>query len=131
MVGLVLISHSRKITDGIKELVEQMVADKVKVVSAGGLDESTLGTSVEGILNGINSVYDESGVLLLVDLGSAVLSAKEAIEFLDESKQNNVVISNAPLVEGSFIAAIEASTGKTLVEVNNAAEGTKELNKLG
>ena len=130
MTGIVIISHSSKIAEGIKELAEQMVHGKAKVIAAGGLDDKTIGTNAERILVALNKLSDASGILVMVDLGSAVMSARAAIEMLPEYRQGAIKISNAPLVEGSIIAAIEASIGADLDQVNAAAEATREVNKL-
>jgi dihydroxyacetone kinase phosphotransfer subunit len=130
MIGIVVISHSSKLAEGVKDLAEQMAQGKTKVIAAGGLDDETIGTNAERILAALNELSDADGILVMVDLGSAVMSAQVAIELLPEDRQGVVRISNAPLVEGSIIAAIEASIGADLDQVNAAAEATRELNKL-
>jgi dihydroxyacetone kinase phosphotransfer subunit len=107
-----------------------MAQGKTKVIAAGGLDDETIGTNAERILAALNELSDADGILVMVDLGSAVMSAQVAIELLPEERQGVVRISNAPLVEGSIIAAIEASIGADLDQVNAAAEATRELSKL-
>jgi len=130
MISLVLISHSFKIVEGIKELVEQLVQGKVKVLASGGLDEYTIGTNVERIYNSLMEAKNPDGILVLVDLGSSVLSTEAAIDMLPEEDRKLVKISNAPLVEGAVIASIEASIGSDLEKTNKAAEDAKKLNKL-
>lgn len=130
MISLVLISHSYKLAEGLKELVEQLVHDKVKVIAAGGLDEDTIGTNVERIYNSLTEAMNPDGILVLVDLGSAVLSTEAAIDMLSEEDKKLVKISNASLVEGAVIGSIEASIGSDLEKTNKAAEDAKNLNKL-
>lgn len=130
MISIILISHSYKIAEGLKELVGQLVQDKVKVIASGGLDEDTIGTNVERIYNSLNEAKNPEGILVLVDLGSAVLSTEAAIDMLPEEDRKLVKISNAPLVEGAVIASIEASIGSDLEKSNKAAEDAKDLNKL-
>jgi dihydroxyacetone kinase phosphotransfer subunit len=130
MIGIVVISHSPKIAEGVRELAEQMTQGKVRIIDAGGVDEQTIGTNAEKILAALNELADADGILVLVDLGSAVMSAQVAIEMLPEDRQALVKISNAPLVEGAVIAAIESSIGKDLDEVNAASEAAHYLNKL-
>ena len=70
------------------------------------------------------------GVVILADLGSAVLSAETALEFLDEKLRKRVQIADAPILEGAISAAVEASLGSSLASVVATAEGARELHKL-
>ncbi|MGA1598815.1 MAG: PTS-dependent dihydroxyacetone kinase phosphotransferase subunit DhaM, partial [bacterium] len=81
-----------------------------------------LGTSVETIQQAIGDAWSEAGVVVMVDLGGAETNSEMAIELLDEARQKQVVICNAPLVEGSVIAAAESSGGASLEEVKSSAE---------
>lgn len=129
MIGIVIVSHSQKLAEGIKEIIEQMVHGKIPVACAGGV-AGVLGTDTSLIKKAIESVYSDDGVLILVDFGSAVISSKAAISLLEPEKRNKVVIADAPLVEGAFIAAVEASIGKNLEEVKKAAEAARNMKKI-
>ncbi|TYP58851.1 dihydroxyacetone kinase phosphoryl donor subunit DhaM [Thermosediminibacter litoriperuensis] len=131
MVGIVLVSHSPRIAEGTLDLVRQMVGDKVPIEIAAGTADGRLGTDAAVIEEKIRKVHGGDGVLVMVDLGSAVLSAEFAIENLGESLGSATVIADAPFVEGTVAAAIEASFGKSLDEVRAAAEGVKAYSKLG
>jgi len=111
MVGLVIVAHSFKLAEGVKELADQMTGGRVRVVAAGGLDERTLGTSAERILEAIDTAYGPDGVLVFMDLGSAVMSAEMAVEMLPPERRALVRIRPAPLVEGAIAAAVQASLG--------------------
>lgn len=126
MVGLVIVSHSAKIAEGVKELAAQMTQGAVLIAAAGGTLDGSLGTSVDLIRRGIEQVASNEGVLVLVDLGSAVMSAETAMEDLGVTCR----ISNAPLVEGAVFAAVEASIGSTLAQVQAAAENARNLPKV-
>ena len=132
MIGLVFVSHSRLIADGLCQLAEQMAGGGVKMAAAGGLtdDPHALGTDATLILDAIHSVWSEDGVLLLVDMGSAVLSAEMALEFLPDEKRSRCTISNAPLVEGAIVAALHAGMGDSLHDVNAAAEDALNARKV-
>ena len=120
-VGLVVVSHSAKIAEGVVELAGQM-APEVRIRAAGGTDDGSIGTDATLIAEAIEAADDGDGVLVLVDLGSAVLSAQVAIdELVDEARRGRVRISDAPLVEGAVIGAVQASTGSDLDEVDQAA----------
>src|SRR5689334_21093352 len=105
MVGLVLVSHSARLAEGVKDLAEGMTGGAVKIAAAGGGPEGSLGTSAEIIGAAIDTVYDPDGVLVLMDLGSAVMSAEVAVESLDPERAERVLLSNGPLVEGAVVAA--------------------------
>ncbi len=127
-VGLVIVSHSAQLAAGVAELAGQMVQGKVPIAHAGGAGENVIGTSADTILAAIQSVDNPMGVLVLLDLGSAILSTETALEFLGEEPGGHVQLTAAPLVEGAVAAALEASLGRSLVEVRQAAErmATKE-----
>lgn len=120
-VGIVLVSHSAQLANGVRELAGQMAGSGVKIAAAGGGPDGGLGTSAESIGDAIAAVYDPDGVLILVDLGSAVMSAEVAIESLSPEQTPHVLISNAPLVEGAVVASVEASIGNGLAEIEAAA----------
>ena len=128
MVGLVIVSHSSKIAEGVRDLALQMAPDYQQLVPAGGLEDGTLGTDTMKILDAVRAANDGDGVALLVDLGSGIMSAETAIELLDGEFPAR--IADAPLVEGAVVAVIEASTGASLDEVIEAAEGVRGEEKL-
>lgn len=130
MVGIVIVSHSDKISQGIVDIGKQMAQRDVKIISAGGTRDGRIGTDATKIMEAIVESDDGSGVIVFVDLGSAVLSTEMAIDFLDEELKKRVVIADAPLVEGSITAIVEASLGKNLLEVKEAAEESKKLQKI-
>lgn len=131
MIGIVIVSHSPKIAEGTKDLAEQMCQGNSHIFAAGGVDDTTIGTNPDKIHKAIKSALAVAdGVLVLVDLGSAVMSAETAIDMLSEDERKKIRKSQAPLVEGSIIAAVEASLGNSLDEVTQAAEMTRQLEKF-
>jgi phosphocarrier protein FPr len=125
MVGLVFVSHSAKLVEGVKELADQMVQGKVPLAIAGGINDpdNPIGTDPMKVYEAIESVYSDDGVVVLMDLGSALLSAEMALEFLDPTRQENVSLSSAPFVEGALAAAVQASVGGTRQQVLAEARG--------
>ncbi|WP_376790917.1 dihydroxyacetone kinase phosphoryl donor subunit DhaM [Thermoflexus sp.] len=122
MVALVIVAHSAKLAEGVKELAEQMVRGRVPILAAGGLDEHTLGTNVDRIREALEvALVQADEVLVLMDLGSAVMGAQMAIEMLPPEARSRVLLSQAPLVEGAIVAAVEASIGKTVAEIEASA----------
>jgi PTS hybrid protein len=129
-VGLVVVSHSAKVAEGVVELAAK-VAGGVRVRAAGGTLDGGIGTHATRVAAAIRAADAGDGVLVLVDLGSAVLSARLAIaELLDQQRRSRVRISWAPLVEGAVLAAVRASTGAALDEVDAAASGTTTTSRL-
>jgi dihydroxyacetone kinase phosphotransfer subunit len=132
MVGVVLVSHSHLLAQGLHDFVSQVAKGKVKIAPAGGVDESTLGTNAERIKRAIETVYSPEGVLVLVDLGSALLSVETAIDMLPAEMKPHIKLSNAPLVEGAYVAVVQTSLelGESLEELNAVAEAAKDMQKI-
>ena len=124
MVGIVIVSHSRSIAAGVIELAREMGGEEVILSSGAGTDEpDALGTDALRVLEAINQSYSEDGVLVLMDLGSAVMSAELAVEMLEPHMREHVALTEAPLVEGAVSAATAARLGRTLKEVADEALG--------
>ncbi|MBD1222110.1 dihydroxyacetone kinase phosphoryl donor subunit DhaM [Virgibacillus halodenitrificans] len=112
-VGIVLISHSPKVVEGTKEIIRQVNQD-VAIELAGGTDDNEIGTSIDKIREAINHADEGSGVLLLYDIGSAKMNAEIAIEM---AEGNNIKMAEAPIVEGAYVASVEAGMGKSIDEI--------------
>src|SRR6266571_4554480 len=129
-VGLVIVSHSAQLAAGVVELAGQMTQGKTPIAAAGGAIDDILGTSADKILAAIQSVDGPDGVLVLLDLGSAILSAELALEMLSDEQRDRIRLSYAPLVEGAVAAALEASLGRPLAQVQQMAEQTANVDRL-
>ena len=130
MVGLVLVSHSARLVEGLREMVAQVAGDDVPVNTAGGTEDGRLGTSAPLIAEAIRATLaGAEQVLVLVDLGSAVLSLELALDDLDPADRDRIRISEAPLVEGAIVAAVQASVGSDIDEVAEAALGARAMAK--
>ncbi|AFY75926.1 phosphotransferase system HPr (HPr) family protein [Pleurocapsa sp. PCC 7327] len=118
-IAIVIVSHSRQLAEGVRELVTQMVRGKVKLATAAGIDDpqNPLGTDAMQVREAIESVYSDDGVLVLMDLGSALMSAEMALEFLPNERRDKVYLCEAPLVEGALAAAVAAATGSNIERV--------------
>jgi dihydroxyacetone kinase phosphotransfer subunit len=121
-VAIVIVSHSALVARGAADMVREMVGDEVLVAACGGNPDGGLGTDVAAIKAAIESVYGPAGVAILVDLGGAETNSEMAIELLAGDWQENVVICDAPIVEGAVMAATEASGGAALAQVRATAE---------
>ncbi len=133
-VGIVVVSHSAPLAEAVVALVTalgNLALDEPPIRAAGGLDAETIGTDATRIAAAIEAADRGDGVVLVADLGSAVLSAQTAIEeLLAPGLATRVRISRGPLVEGAFVAAVQASAGDTLDAVLSAADAAAEMNKL-
>ena len=119
MIGIVIVSHSAKLAEGVVELARNMGGAEVSIQAAGGMsmDEATLGTDPIRILKAIEQVYSDDGVIVLMDLGSAILSSEMALEMLPEEKRSKIFLCEAPLVEGGIAAAVQARIGSSIEQV--------------
>ncbi len=118
-VSIVVVSHSEKIADGAVELAAQMAPDVV-LLPAGGTMDGRIGTSLEKVLAALDKVASGDGAVVLTDLGSAVMTAESALEFAEN--ESDIVLADAPLVEGLVAAAVAAQGGGDVQAVKRAAE---------
>jgi phosphoenolpyruvate-protein phosphotransferase/dihydroxyacetone kinase phosphotransfer subunit len=126
VVGIVVVAHSRPLARAAVALAQEMLhGQEVPVAVAAGLDETTFGTDAVAIQQAVEAVDSPDGVLVLTDLGSAVLSAEMALELMDPDLASRVTLSPAPLVEGLVVATVAAAGGAPLAEV--AAEAAAAL----
>ena len=123
-VGVVFVSHSARIAEGLVELARQM-APSAALVAAGGTDDGRIGTSFYLVSSGIAEADSGAGVVVLCDLGSAILTTETALDFLDDETRDRVRIVDAPLVEGGVAAAVAAESGDDLAQVVSAAESAR------
>ncbi len=117
MVGIVIVSHSKMLAEGVVELT-RLIAGDCPMAAAGGLDDGGFGTSYEKIEAAINSVYSDDGVAVIMDMGSSCMTTEMVIESLEGKK---IEMVDCPMVEGAAAAAAEAESGSTLEEVKQAA----------
>jgi phosphoenolpyruvate---glycerone phosphotransferase subunit DhaM len=129
-VGLVLVSHSDRLAEGLRDLVEQVAQGRVPIAVAAGGAEGSLGTNAVAIGEAVQSLAAPDGVVVLLDLGSAVLSAETALEDLAPAVRDRVRMADAPFVEGAVAAAVESSLGSDLEAVLAAAESARGQGKL-
>src|SRR5512139_293106 len=128
MVGLVIVTHSATLAQGVAELVRGMPGPAIPLALAGGLDlpDRPLGTDAYQVQSAIAQVYSEEGVLILMDLGSAVLSAEMALDAFLPEKRARILLCDAPLVEGAVAAAVQAQLGGSLEQVARGARAALE-----
>jgi multiphosphoryl transfer protein len=125
VIGIVIVSHSKQLALSVRELAAQMVHGKVPIAVAGGIDdpENPLGTDPIQVYEAIASILSDDGVLVLMDLGSALMSAEMALEFFPDEQQDKIHLCEAPLVEGAIAAAVAAASGSNIDQVITEARG--------
>ncbi len=121
-VAIVIVSHSPEVAKGAADMVREMVGEEVRVAYCGGNSEGGLGTDVGAIQAAIRKVMGPKGVAVLVDLGGAETNSEMAIELMADELLGEVVLCDAPIVEGAVMAATEASGGASLDAVRSTAE---------
>jgi PTS hybrid protein len=130
-VGIVLVSHSARLAEGAADLAAQVSGGAVAVVAAGGTDDGGLGTSAALIAAGLRRADSGAGVLILPDLGSAVLTVRALLADPPASMPAvSVVLADAPFVEGAVAATVTAASGADLKTVAAAAEEAWHARKL-
>jgi phosphoenolpyruvate---glycerone phosphotransferase subunit DhaM len=127
MVGIVVVSHSAELARGVAELAGQVAGPEVRIEVAGGGPDGTLGTDDGLVRDAIRRANQGDGVIVLGDLGSAILTIRHVLE---RQSNGHAVLVDAPLVEGAVAAAVVASTGSDIDEVARAAEVARGANKL-
>lgn len=125
MVGIVLVSHSHRIAEGAAELAREMGGPDARIETAGGLDapDHPIGTDAVLVQRAIERAWSDDGVLVLMDLGSAVLSAELALDLLPAERRDKILLAEAPFVEGAVAAAVTARMGAPLEQVAAEARG--------
>ncbi len=126
MVGIVVVSHSEKLAESIVELTG-MMADGAHIAAAGGLEDGSFGTSYDRIKAAIDQVYSEDGVILLMDMGSAVMTTEMVLEEYDSARVRMV---DAPVVESAVAASVSALCGSDLETILEEIEDVKNTPKF-
>lgn len=127
MVGIVIVSHSRKLAEGVVDIAKMMSAEDAPIAAAGGLEDGGLGTSFDKIYAAVDSVYSEDGVAILMDMGSAVMTAEMVIEAMEDKR---IMLLDGPLAEGAVVAAVEAKLGSSLEKIAERVEEARLARKL-
>ncbi|END4765608.1 phosphoenolpyruvate--protein phosphotransferase [Escherichia coli] len=119
MVAIVIVSHSLRLAQGIEELALQMSGGDVPLAIAAGIDDpqNPIGTDAIAIMSAIESVWSPDGVLVLMDMGSALLSTEMALELLSEEQRSAIYLLAAPVVEGAMSAVTSAAAGLSVTEI--------------
>jgi PTS hybrid protein len=127
LVGIVVVSHSAELARGVGELASQMAGPEVRIEIAGGGPDGTLGTDDTLVRDAIRRANRGDGVVVLGDLGSAILTIRHVLE---RHGNGHARLVDAPLVEGTVAAAVVASVGCELSEVSRAAEEARGASKF-
>lgn len=126
MVGIVIVSHSTHLAESVIEMAAVMAQD-TPMAAAGGLEDGSFGTSFDKITAAIDSVYSDDGVLVLMDLGSAVMTTEMVLEMMPDRR---VEMVDCPLVEGAIVAAIQAAGGADFEGIKESLKGVAGTRKF-
>ncbi len=129
MVGVIIVSHSAKLAEGLVEIVEEMNNGTVQIAAAGGADGGRIGTSAIRIQNAIEAMEECDNILIYADLGSSIISSETAIDMLDDDLQEKVQIVDCPVVEGAFAGVVQATITDDVEEIIHVSEQARELHK--
>ena len=127
MVGIVVVSHSADLAQGLAALASQMAGPDVRIEPAGGLPDGGLGTDEDRVRAAIRAADQGAGVVILGDLGSAILTVRHVLE---RHANGHVRLADAPIVEGAVAAAVTASANMPLDDVVRSAEEARGAGKL-
>lgn len=131
MLGFVIVSHSKRLADEVIELCNEMKKYNFPVVNGSGTDEDYLGSNPLIIAEAIKKAYIKGGVAIFGDLGSSILNAELALEFLDEDyDKEKIKIMDAPLVEGVLMGMAINDDKLTLKELEEELKELKFLSKI-
>ena len=128
MVGIVVVSHSSELAEGLAELAGQMAGPDVRIEAAGGLPNGQLGTDEDRVRAAIRAADQGDGVVVLGDLGSAILTVRHVLQ--RHNGNGTVRLVDAPIVEGAVAAAVTASANLSLDDVVRSAEDARGAGKL-
>lgn len=126
MVGIVVVSHSAELARGVVELAGQMAGESVVIAPAGGTADGGIGTDEDAVRAAIERAQDGDGVVVLGDLGSAILTVRSVLEDV----AGDVRLADAPIAEGAVSAGVMASTGAGVEDVVASAEEARGASKL-
>ncbi len=127
MVEIVIISHSSKAAEGIREIAREMAVPGQTIEAVGG-DGGKLGIDLDRVESVMEKLEKKDGVIIFVDLNSAIICA-EMIKLKDEINNDKIYSADAPILEGAIVATVEASLGSPVEKVLQVAEQVKYLSK--
>ena len=128
MVGIVVVSHSSELAEGLAALAAQMAGPDVRIEPAGGLPDGSLGTDEDRVRAAIRAADQGEGVVVLGDLGRAILTVRHVLQ--RHNGNGSVRLVDAPIVEGAVAAAVTASANMPLDDVARSAEEARGAGKL-
>ena len=128
--GIIIVSHSQQLAEGVVELVTEMGSSSVSVKAAGGTGDGRIGTNAIRIQEAIESFSECKNILVYCDLGSAIISTETALDLIDEDLAEKVRIVDCPLVEGAFVGVVQASITDDVDDIIAVSEEAREMRKL-
>lgn len=116
MINILIASHSKKLAEGLREILIQM-APNLNILVSGGDKDGNIGSNFDEINEIINEYAINDGLVIFFDLGSSMMNCQMAIDMLDDEKKSKVYLAGTPIVETSVQVAVEASAGQSLEKI--------------
>ena len=116
MINILIASHSKKLAEGLREILIQM-APNVNILVSGVDKDGNIGSNFDEINQIINEYATNDGLVIFFDLGSSMMNCQMAIDMLDDEKKSKVYLAGTPIVETSVQIAVEASAGQSLEKI--------------
>ena len=116
MINILIASHSKKLAEGLREILIQL-APNVNILVSGGDKDGNIGSNFDEINQIINEYATNDGLVIFFDLGSSMMNCQMAIDMLDDEKKSKVYLAGTPIVETSVQIAVEASAGQSLEKI--------------
>ncbi|TDT50344.1 dihydroxyacetone kinase phosphoryl donor subunit DhaM [Fonticella tunisiensis] len=130
MIAVIIVSHSEKVAEGVKDIAEQMNNSKIMIRAAGGTENGRIGTNTLKIYETFEEVKNADNILVFVDLGSSIMATEMAMDMLDDEIREKITIVDAPIVEGALGAVIQATVTDNVKNIIETAIESKSLSKL-
>jgi len=130
MTGVIIVSHSEKLAEGLKDIAMEMNDGSVEIIAAGGADGGRIGTNTLKIKAAIETLADREHILIFVDLGSSVICSEAAIDLVDDELQEKVHIVDAPLVEGVIGGVVQATISNDLNKILATCSESASMKKI-
>ncbi|MBC3798268.1 PTS-dependent dihydroxyacetone kinase phosphotransferase subunit DhaM [Acetobacterium paludosum] len=130
MTGVIIVSHSEKLAEGLRDIAMEMNDGSVEIIAAGGADGGRIGTNTLKIKAAIEALADREHILIFVDLGSSVMSSEAAIDLVDDAIQEKVHIVDSPLVEGVIGGVVQATICNDLDEILATCSESARMKKV-
>ncbi len=125
-ISVIIVSHSKSLAIGLKDILEEISKNTVKIIAIGGIN-GLLGTDSDAIISAIQNNINNNYILIFCDIGSTILSTKVIIDSYFQEYKDKIILVNAPMVEGSIAMTAQLASGSTLEMALDEAKNSYNL----